>query len=385
MGTLRDAERKRALEDPRRVWILGAGFSRPLGGPLLTDLLSDHMRYEMELRYGGDVTPYLSRCETRYVYQLFQRGTVGSLPHSRKPFSRAWSNAEEFLVWLDDAKSDNASPAAREFEQFRQREIHDATIAGGPRLVQEIETLTSKQMWQMAKLLLAGETSVFIHSDDLSDERWAPYLHWVKNLSCQDTILTFNYDLVVERADLQESQQRSLGGNSKVSVWMPGNDPSRHTTSTPLLKLHGSSNWISDAQNDAVISKLSLDMNPFCVPPNSEFVIGIPGRSKRMISGSTLESLWRVAMQRISEATEILIVGYGFPRSDNLAKMRLVEAIRSAKRLYKIRIILGKNNDDAFRLDDLLRMVVDRTRTEIQVCRFWTEDLLAAWPAEPEA
>jgi hypothetical protein len=103
----------------------------------------------------------------------------------------------------------------------------------------------------------------------------------------------------------------------------------------------------------------------------------------------SLFSCWvpvgRTAIQRISEANEILIVGYGFPRSDNVAKMQLLEAIRNAKSLHKIRIVLGKNSEDALRLDDLLRIVVNGKNTDIQVCRFWTEDLLSAWPAVPDS
>jgi hypothetical protein len=33
------------------VWVLGAGFSKALGGPLFTDLLSSTMRKDLDVRY----------------------------------------------------------------------------------------------------------------------------------------------------------------------------------------------------------------------------------------------------------------------------------------------------------------------------------------------
>lgn len=39
------------MTDRKIVWILGAGFSRSLGGPLLADLFSQEKRLELKERY----------------------------------------------------------------------------------------------------------------------------------------------------------------------------------------------------------------------------------------------------------------------------------------------------------------------------------------------
>src|SRR4051794_35737177 len=82
------------------VWILGSGFSKPLGGPLLDELISMQMvgdfsnwpdfYHEPNTPEGDDKV----KC-AEAVYEIYERGI--------KPPSKLWSNAEEFLERLDVA------------------------------------------------------------------------------------------------------------------------------------------------------------------------------------------------------------------------------------------------------------------------------------------
>src|SRR5512141_2600521 len=102
----------------KRVWILGAGFSKPLGGPLLQDLL--HL----------DVLDDLRRCYPDAQFGQLERAvlhtyTVGrEAPDSPGGKRNFWSDAEQYLATLETAAADGpTSPAFRRIS---------AIMHGGP-------------------------------------------------------------------------------------------------------------------------------------------------------------------------------------------------------------------------------------------------------------
>lgn len=81
--------------------MLGAGFSKSLGGPLLGDLLSWNARAEVEARYSN--LPLLK--DHDLAYWLFHFGIQfrDGVPDGvvRRGGVRAWDDAEGFLELLD--------------------------------------------------------------------------------------------------------------------------------------------------------------------------------------------------------------------------------------------------------------------------------------------
>jgi hypothetical protein len=76
----------------KAVWLLGSGFSAPLGGPLLSDLFRQETKEE--------ILPYFD--ETDY------RDLAESLPWVQRTFHLGlskglWRNAEQYLAFVDDA------------------------------------------------------------------------------------------------------------------------------------------------------------------------------------------------------------------------------------------------------------------------------------------
>src|SRR5690349_5186392 len=72
----------------KRVWIVGSGFSRPLGGPLLADLFSRRFQTRVAARF-----PTLGHApETIELYEFFHFGLR----------EKHFEHAEDFLVLLDD-------------------------------------------------------------------------------------------------------------------------------------------------------------------------------------------------------------------------------------------------------------------------------------------
>jgi hypothetical protein len=99
-------------DPPKRVvWVLGSGFSVPLGGPLLADLLSERSAEEIAARYEREKYPRLEEAEATSVRNLFQYGRgekdgfVGRRPAT-------WLNAEDFLDYLDTAAEERHQDVA---------------------------------------------------------------------------------------------------------------------------------------------------------------------------------------------------------------------------------------------------------------------------------
>jgi hypothetical protein len=95
------------------VWILGAGFSKPLGGPLLDDLLSPATTTMVRALYWAN--PFIGEekgkkprkddllSEAKRAATL-ARNLYAKLGPEAKPGERLWSDAEAFLEQLDAAR-----------------------------------------------------------------------------------------------------------------------------------------------------------------------------------------------------------------------------------------------------------------------------------------
>src|SRR5713226_2067445 len=110
------------------VWILGAGFSKPLGGPLLGRMLSPESKQDLRIRYSQ--MPKLWSPQADAARSLYYYG------QSKKPLNRSqnnvpefidgegehlWEDAEEYLDYLDTAAEKGAnSPACDRLLQILQ-------------------------------------------------------------------------------------------------------------------------------------------------------------------------------------------------------------------------------------------------------------------------
>src|SRR4051794_23663942 len=100
------------------VWILGAGFSRPLGGLLLPQLLSTSFMPRMAAAFGDGAW----WSEPRGLLELHARGIQGAI----------WQDAEEFLDVLDTAASRGPeSPSGRLIHGLLQQGANQIQDAAG--------------------------------------------------------------------------------------------------------------------------------------------------------------------------------------------------------------------------------------------------------------
>lgn len=192
------------MADSKRVFIFGAGFSRPAGMPLANGLLKplidkldpedvemrqwlEGMRDRMAWLSGNSAgsTAFPLNIEEVFHYAYFD-GEAFRLKQHLSRVGRgdgpgtAWTQAESIDAWLS----------------YLEEDLRD----------------------------------VIFECDEKCD--LAPIARWAKTVRDQDAVLTFNYDTLVERALLQEGK-----------AWNHGTGLGRDT-GVPVAKLHGSIDWI---------------------------------------------------------------------------------------------------------------------------------------------
>jgi len=325
----------------KTVWILGAGFSRPLGGPLLYDLLSHKGRMQARARFGDAFAH-----DTAIVYTVFEDG--------HRTDSQLWQHAEEFLEVVDLAR--DRDPA----------EMSDHRTATSRLLLEMIHkrdgTMTIRRFRDLTLKTIAAECS-FDRWIDPNAEAWDPYLEWAEMLNEKDTVITFNYDTVIERLPLQLGSSGRTTGLGQDSLMRPG-DGACISNMTAVLKLHGSLQW--------GVSTTGSENNPytfgdgywddFSTTGEYEPLIGMPGSTKSLFRKKHFNKIWGHAKRRIAEEADVIVFfGYRFPPSDAQSRSEILAAIKKNRANYlRIHIVLGPdvNHPDTLRLAKMLEVTL---------------------------
>lgn len=302
------------------VWILGAGFSRPLGGPLLNDMLTPASIDRVRAAFPNSDYPLLHDPVDHILraYRNYGPASAGNIH---------WGHAEEFLEFLDAAAravedQGDGAPLAKLHRQ----------LVGSPVMANRLKTvITPKMTAQLARRLMAAECSYFYVDVDTTFEKWQPYRRWVGLLEEGDAIVTFNYDTVVEKTIEAPDVVAD-----KLRVIVPGE--SLTPGCIPLLKLHGSLDW-----RRAGGRVLRMKDDPFFALSDArdELVIASPGPTKQDLIREVLDTLWAQAEGCIREAEAIVFVGYRFPPSDSTARERLMKAISANTKQLHVHTVLG--------------------------------------------
>lgn len=158
-------------------------------------------------------------------------------------------------------------------------------------------------------------------------ERWKPYQTWWRNVSRGDTVVTFNYHLVLEHLARTDP--------GKLFVVPPGHDADLPSGVVHVLKLHGSVDWRrlpGTGVPDRYVTGEADDFAVIC--EDYELAIASPGLTKQRMVKDAFSSLWMHAEVAIKGAKSIVFVGYRFPPTDSEALERLLGAIGENSELY---------------------------------------------------
>jgi hypothetical protein len=259
----------------------------------------------------------------------------------RTPGERLWRDAEEFLDYLDTAAL--GGPAHDRLLQFA------GIKAYGPDPV--------KVLAEAARSMVAAECAAFLVGAEPKTERWYPHVRWFAGLGSSDTIITFNYDLVLERLD------GYLPG--KIEVALPGLPHSGRCTR--VFKLHGSVDWKRKENRSGRPTFEVVHDDAFALLAGpGELAVATPGPSKAA-RAFELEELWIAAAEAIKQATAVVFVGYRFPPTDASARNWLLRALAANEMLYlAVHTVLGPRlgDDDTVRMQHLLASAMHQASRE---------------------
>ncbi|MFI5252681.1 MAG: SIR2 family protein [Bacteroidota bacterium] len=329
--------------DFKPVYIMGAGASKMLGAPLVNDFLSK----ANQLRYSNRFPPqFIEIFENVFDYQA-------KLFESRRYLKTNLENIEVLFSILEmdfQLKSDN-----QELQKVRD----------------DLFTLIIKTL----------ELSI----ED--NPEWGTYNRIIKFLAVPDnsTFLTFNYDLSIENALINNSYRIEYDLSDDINPAV-GSGKFRR-----VLKLHGSANWIYCSQ---YMKKTNTKLE-YCAIQSHDSENGehkadckchlmnnliIPPTWNKLNYTSHITSAWVNSLDAISTATHLFIIGYSFPRTDVFFDQLFLLALLQSKNLKKIIIVNNSADMEEYLVnsyfDDYFRPKIKFINRKFE---YFNEQLPANW------
>ena len=311
------------------VYILGTGFSYPMGGPLFIDLMSLPIRYDLgKFEHHNDPL----------VQRLAQ--AVNEISHAYGVLlkEKRFRNAEHFLELCDCVLHGKESWLLQTFPSQLLWLVMWNARSQPPMSDLDLFRFIVKA----AKIRIAIETNSFLAQVPEMNDRWQPYIRWFPRLGKRDTIITLNYDLLVETVAAKVDRPfpgREFETNEdlvRVDELMRQNEA--HPDQPLLCKLHGSVDFI-ERDGAAYAKRYNIDDYFVADPP----LLGTPGTGKVSLSEGSLKRVWQTALERLREAHIISIVGYSLPETDNDFRIKLLDAVAANNaKLEAINIVLGQ-------------------------------------------
>lgn len=308
------------------VYILGAGFSAPLGLPVMSNFIemsrnlyaSDKKRYEHFGRVFENIRQRLAYITMFYKSDLSNIEEVLSILEMERLAGKvAKEETEDYIKYIVDVIQHFTPPIVgpNYFEQSSKGKYRTSTSEGVP-----AGTLRSSMVSGDLSLRYAGFVlnlfNANLEINEMGEKKPGRFNEFEvsysinKNSTNTYSVITLNYDLVLENY-AEYFSQNTLGEGLKF------NRPTKKNqeASPYLVKLHG-----------------SVDTN----------VIVSPTWNKTITS--QIEKEWDAAYQLLSSANYIFVVGYSLPDSDAYVKYLLKSSVMKSENLKKIDV-LCKDND----------------------------------------
>lgn len=337
------------------AWVLGAGFSYSLGGPLLAHFFSPSLGAALSAALQHKKLPALDRDALKTLSNIYF-GPDGA-KHAVLDPTRPWRDPEQFLILLNEAAEDSSSRARGLFNGLGYSDL--------------------EKLWRAATAYVTLATDIFVPANaaltkDL--ENWQPYRRWARHVvDATDVVISFNYDRVPELAsdDRLKANTPDLNFQEVHRPW--------------YLKLHGSvtfRNTGSGVVRDDERSGLAM------LAESLDVAIGVPGRAKYQRNNTSFRPLWDAATDILKTARRIVFLGFRFPPGDAGALQELLGAIgENNHRELQVDVVLGPNvhAPDVVRMRRLLEwaLMSDGRRNERQAAErvrvepLFAEDYLA--------
>ena len=302
--------------DYKPVYIMGAGASKMLGAPLLADFLTRarEIRYAPSFAqsHGEIIAERLSRAfDEVFLYQ-------GELLRIKAYLGSDLDNLENLFSMLD---------MDLETQKLKSTSLRLSFLS----LV--VETL---------------RTSVKTEGDD-----WITYAQIIKSLAqpALSSFVTFNYDLAIEQALCAKNVHLISDVFDYDYCTQDGSAPTSER-SKRLLKLHGSSNWVrcDECQDFRVLPDYAIPLKfegmrgelhnqSKCNGVNRFQNLLIPPTWNKSNNAKQISSVWQAAIEEISTATHLFVIGYSFPSTDAFFDQLLGLALARSRNLKTVVVV----------------------------------------------
>jgi hypothetical protein len=288
------------------VYMLGAGFSAPLGLPVMNDFL-----LKAKDMYALDAKKYA------YFENVFQK--INSMAVTKSYYDADLFNIEEILSILE-MRERLAGADTKTFVEFLCDVIDYYTPAvPTPRLetANWFDTVLGPWTHYFA---LAGSLlgiRLWTSTDPIHDI--AVDISQLPNRKCSYAVVSLNYDLVLEYMAKAINAMTTKPGSVKCYFGKPDDDggAGEEKIIVPLAKLHGST--------------------------HTRHVIA-PTWNKGLESDSTIVETWATALKLLREANHIRIIGYSLPESDAYIRYLLKAAVIESPHLKSFDVICSDSS-----------------------------------------
>ena len=189
--------------------------------------------------------------------------------------------------------------------------------------------LSSEEIQSKRDRLMAVLAAVLEESTDVSKKGSTACEHHealIQELEPGDTIISFNYDCVVDHALRRTASGRwsarygySLPKPKRVvghEHWDAIQPPVGSNNTINLLKLHGSLNWQLPSVEKALEGEIRLKQRLYQQKGTPRFTIIPPEFVKNIQEDPNFKALWRNAERAIRNAEVIALVGFSFTPTD---------------------------------------------------------------------
>lgn len=289
----------------KEVFFLGAGASADAGAPLSRSFLDDdyldkHLKIKTALSH-----------KNYERFQKIRRIAKQIFPYSTRDIE-SLLNGRSSALFLDLIK-------VGEIEKIWDIESS---------LDEEIE-------WYIMQIIFLS-----LRSEIINKEAVSRYEALFNKLEHGDSIITLNYDLIVDHSLLRRRGELNYSIDSTKILFPKENF--EVNSGILIYKLHGSMNWLI-CKNDKC-KKISIyleKMAQYAEDPNADTnlkckecscnlqrIIVPPRWDKEQSYSDILNSIWIKASQTLHEANVVNVIGYSLPESDIYARYLLASALK---------------------------------------------------------
>ena len=331
----------------KNVYILGAGFSANAGAPVMWNFIEQAKLLRDDARLG------LSVEDQKAFERVFKR--LGELRVAQSKMTIDIENIEHLFSLLDmDIDFGGASAGTLRQDliflilRTLERTIQTENLFRGTWGLPIQDAAEEKQTHTRG--LIANYVELF---SAFASRRWISGTFGMpEDGKCQDTIITMNYDCLVDDC---LARMGVLPAHGLKDPELPP-EHRRFGYEMSVLKLHGSANWfkctsgrcpekimIAGGTPAKRLEYFYAPHCPHCGQTTVEPVIVPPTWAKGGQS-ELLRPVWSQALKAIREAGRIFIIGYSMPSTDEFFRYMLALALASNEGLDKV-VVVNRSPD----------------------------------------